>query len=295
VARFLGPVSAAGTYEFLVADLLHDPQFQRWTQTQVDSYINEARRQLVRDTGALRVLSQSYITQGQEAYSFGQVTGISITNGGSGYSTPPAVNFTGGGGVGAAATATISGGAVNSITFSSFGASYTSPPAVSFSGGGGSGAAATAGVLSVYVYDLLGVHIYWGTQRYALLWRPFREFSAIWRAFQQQAYQRQPGAWCVYGYNSIFIGPPPDQTYQVEFDTLQLPVDFVVGDTTTPEVVPSVLQDPIAYYAAYLAKKNSRNFGEAESLLNDYRRVVMECNAAYTGRLPSPYPSDARW
>ena len=40
-------------YEFQVSDLLHDPVNAKWTVPQIDSYINEARRQLVIDTGCL--------------------------------------------------------------------------------------------------------------------------------------------------------------------------------------------------------------------------------------------------
>ena len=71
----LGPSTTPGTYEFQVLDLLHDPNANRWSLPQVDGYINEARRQLVMDTGCLRSLQQSYLTQGTEQYTFGQVTG----------------------------------------------------------------------------------------------------------------------------------------------------------------------------------------------------------------------------
>ncbi|NBV43266.1 hypothetical protein EBR96_10955 [bacterium] len=71
---------------------------------------------------------------------------ITVTNGGSSYSSAPTVNFTGGGGTGAAATATVSGNAVTGITITNKGSGYTSAPTISFSGGGGSGAAATATV-----------------------------------------------------------------------------------------------------------------------------------------------------
>ncbi|HSZ58685.1 MAG TPA: glycosyl hydrolase family 28-related protein [Tepidisphaeraceae bacterium] len=71
----------------------------------------------------------------------GGVTSVSITNGGSGYSSSFAVTFTGGGGSGAAGTATASGGVVTSVTITSAGSGYTSPPTANFSAGGGTGAA----------------------------------------------------------------------------------------------------------------------------------------------------------
>ena len=79
------------------------------------------------------------------------VSGVSITAGGSGYATAPAVTFTGGGGTGAAGTAIVSGGVVVGVTITSGGSGYTSNPAVGFVGGGGTGATATAARSSVTV------------------------------------------------------------------------------------------------------------------------------------------------
>ena len=78
---------------------------------------------------------------------------ITITNGGTGYSSAPTVTLAGTTGAnagtpgsGAAATATVAGGAVTSITLNNGGLGFTNGAVVSFSGGGGSNAAATAEV-----------------------------------------------------------------------------------------------------------------------------------------------------
>lgn len=75
---------------------------------------------------------------------------VTITNGGSGYTTAPTVVFTGDGS-GATATATISGGQVTGVVFpgdsvlgKKIGSGYTSEPQVTFTGGDGTGATATA-------------------------------------------------------------------------------------------------------------------------------------------------------
>jgi hypothetical protein len=68
------------------------------------------------------------------------VTHIAITDGGTGLTLAPAVNFTP---PGAAATATIAGGTVTGIAVTS-GGSYSVAPAVTFTGGGGTVPAATA-------------------------------------------------------------------------------------------------------------------------------------------------------
>ncbi len=70
-----------------------------------------------------------------EVSSTKRVGSISITNGGSGYTTAT-VAFTGGGGSGAAGTVVLSGGAVQSITISNKGTGYTSAPTITISGDG---------------------------------------------------------------------------------------------------------------------------------------------------------------
>ena len=73
----------------------------------------------------------------------GSVASLTLTSGGTGYTGIPAVKLVGGGGNGATATAATTG-FVGSATVSSGGSGYTSAPAVGFSGGGGTGALATA-------------------------------------------------------------------------------------------------------------------------------------------------------
>jgi len=74
-----------------------------------------------------------------------QVVSITISNGGTGYTSAPTVELTGGDGTGATATAFINGsGVVTSIEITNAGSGYTSAPAVAFSGGDGSGAVAAS-------------------------------------------------------------------------------------------------------------------------------------------------------
>lgn len=58
------------------------------------------------------------------------VSSVVVTSGGSGYTTVPAVTFTGGGGTGAAATAVVTGGVVTSVNVTSGGTGYTTDPTV---------------------------------------------------------------------------------------------------------------------------------------------------------------------
>ena len=79
------------------------------------------------------------------------VTGLTLTAGGTGYTSAPAVTFTGGSGTGAAAVATISGGVITALTMTNSGTGYITVPAVTFVGGAGSSATATAIISSTSV------------------------------------------------------------------------------------------------------------------------------------------------
>jgi len=91
-----------------------------------------------------------------------QVRSVTITNGGSGYTSAPTVTIANpSSGITATATATISGGAVTDITITDGGSNYNSTPSVTFTGGGGSSAAGTAVISPInstplhigYLYD----------------------------------------------------------------------------------------------------------------------------------------------
>ena len=83
------------------------------------------------------------------------VASITVTDGGSSYTSAPQVTISGGGGSGATGTATISGGEVTAISVDTAGTGYLSPPTIVISGGGGNNATATA-VLSTEV-EVYGV------------------------------------------------------------------------------------------------------------------------------------------
>lgn len=68
------------------------------------------------------------------------ITGITVTNQGTGYTTPPAVTITGGEGTGAAAIAEISGGSVTGIRITNPGKGYPANTTVAIAGSGGASA-----------------------------------------------------------------------------------------------------------------------------------------------------------
>ncbi|MBV9957862.1 MAG: hypothetical protein JO360_05540, partial [Acidobacteria bacterium] len=86
-------------------------------------------------------LGPSLTTESQDL--LGQVTSLRVTSAGSGYTSAPTVEISGGGGTGATATAQVQNGAI-ALTLTGGGTGYTSDPTVTISGGGGTGATATA-------------------------------------------------------------------------------------------------------------------------------------------------------
>ena len=94
-------------------------------------------------TGDPNTVYVKYITGGSVTDSVQGIT-IDPTSQGNGFTVAPTVQISGGSGVGAAATAIISGGKVIAVNVISRGSGYTSNPQVVFIGGNGSGAIATA-------------------------------------------------------------------------------------------------------------------------------------------------------
>jgi hypothetical protein len=106
---------------------------------------DDAKREGLQSAWTANVLSVNATAVGRVART---VSAVTVTSGGTGYTSAPTVSFTGGGGTGATATATIAGGVVTGVNITNIGSGYTSAPTVAFSGGGGTGAAATATVPS---------------------------------------------------------------------------------------------------------------------------------------------------
>lgn len=72
------------------------------------------------------------------------VASVTVSAGGTGYTAPPTVGFSGGGGTGATGTAVLTDDVVTSVTITAPGTGYTSAPTVAFTGGDGTGATGTA-------------------------------------------------------------------------------------------------------------------------------------------------------
>jgi hypothetical protein len=85
------------------------------------------------DTLLLNSRDEYYAWNNSHKFAVGSVT---VVNGGQGYATAPDITFVGGGGIGATARATVSGGAITKITIISSGDNYLTPPAIVVNGTG---------------------------------------------------------------------------------------------------------------------------------------------------------------
>ena len=291
------------TYITLTRRLLHDANANFWTDQELTDDINNGRNRLIRDTGVNRVIQNTVAIQNQELYSFdnsaGTVSGVLVTNSGSGYTSVPNVTFSSGN---AAAYATISQtgeygsnavGSISSIVVTNGGSGYTTAPNVIITStdGNGSGAAAQAfltgmpqGLLTM---DIININLYWGNTRIPLRYLPWTQFNAELRFWQN--YVGRPIAYSMYGPNSFYLSPVPDQNYAIEVDTVVRPVPLVA--LTDVEInIPEPWQDPVPFYAAHIAKFKEQSYGEAELFKNQYLSKVQNVlSSTFTRRMPDPY------
>lgn len=278
-------------YRAAVRRLLHDSSGAFWSDAELTDYINQARRRIALDSGSIRGLFTFYLSADQESYPFqGAIASITVTAGGSGYTSAPTVSFSGGGGSGATATASISSGAVTSVTLTANGTSFTSAPTVSFSGGGGSGASATASILNAF--DILNISVNWGNSWITLAYVPFSEFQAKARFYRNM--RGQPAVWSkgpapdTSGGDYFYIFQIPSSSYAADIDAVLQPADLI--DDTTPEALRYPFTDCVAYYAAYLAKYKQQEINEALAFLRIYDELMRRgISSSFQRRIPNPY------
>lgn len=284
-----------------VQRLLHDASAQFWSVPELTDYVNESRIRTVRDTGCYRVLQNIYLSTGVETYNFGGVTGFNVTNGGSGYVqasttvtiTAPGVYLgpgpnNGQTGVTATAIATVTNGKITSIQVVNPGTFYWqgNAPYIVTIGGVGTGATATLTFIDAQTIDCNNVSFYWGQTRAMLGYRPWSVFNALARNYVN--YLGQPCLFSVYNYTQVYVCKIPDQTYQCDFDTVQIPPPLLTNATL--EVIPAVMADPVQYFAAHLAKIKSQRWDEADKFKQRYDEEILKAiNSSFTRRVPNPY------
>jgi len=276
-------MATLSSYITEVQRLLHDANSVFWSTQELTDYINDARERVARDTGCLRTL---------------QITATPISSTG-----VPATVWT----AGATVTAgdfvfnnifiyqVVTGGVLG-VTAPPYPSSgYTFPPSTPFTDGtatlqySGPAEIIPYGILTNgTTLDILNVNIYWGNSRIPLRYLPWSNFNAQLRYWQN--YVGRPICFSVYGQNTIYIGPVPDQAYVVEIDSTILPSSLTQQSPNAVDQITDPYTTPVPFYAAYKAKYKEQSYGEAEIYKQEYlKQVNAVLNSTFTRRIPDPY------
>jgi hypothetical protein len=290
-------MATLSTYITEVRRLLHDATGNFYTDSQLTDYINSARDRVVRDTGCLRMIqivqtpakvpassalnsvtpanptawaaSTSYTTS---QFIFSNIFIYQVTTAGTSGTTPPPYPQS----------------TQNNIT------NY--PPSTEFFNG-------TAGLTYVgnceNIYyaampsgdrtlDIININLYWGNTRVPLDYLAWTDFNVRLRFWQN--YIGRPLAFSNYGQSNIYIGPIPDEAYQLEIDTVILPLPLVTS--SEEDTIKDPYTSSIKFYAAYLAKYYEQSYGEAEIYKQEYnKQTASVLTSVFTRRIPTPYSS----
>ena len=277
--------------------LLHDPNAQAYSLTDLTRYINQARSRIALKSQCVRLLLRG-----------GTIVAINVTAGGSGYTSPPIVSIVGSGQL-AFAAAHISGGAVTSVTIIDGGWGYVTPPTtVQFAGGGGSGAAATASVdfsactttgqeivkfsqlnflatqtPGVFeVISVLGIACQWGAGSVykptlgEMTWTEFQAFRRI----NANQFVNFPVNYAKYGQGdagSFYLFPLPASVMSMDIDCCCLPTDL--AQDSDPEAIPLPWTLQVPYYAAWMAFNQSSRKDDADRMLAYLNQFIREDRA----------------
>jgi hypothetical protein len=276
-------MATLSSYITEVQRLLHDANAVFWSTSELTDYINDARERVARDTGCLRTLqiTSTPISNTGVAASI-WTAGATVNTGDFIFSNIFIYQVTSGGVLGADAPPYPA-------------ASYTFPPSTPFTNGTAtlqySGPAEIipfATLTNGNTLDILNVTIYWGNSRIPLRYLPWSNFNAQLRYWQN--YVGRPVCFSVYGQNTIYIGPVPDQAYVVEIDSTILPSSLSSTNPNVTDQITDPYTTPVAFYAAYKAKYKEQSYGEAEIYKQEYlKQVNAVLNSTFTRRIPDPY------
>jgi hypothetical protein len=290
-------MATLSTYITEVRRLLHDANGNFYSDSQLTDYINSSRERVVRDTGCLRTIQivqtpskvsasaalngatptnptawQASTAYALNAFIFSNIFIYQVTTAGTTDVTAPPYPIS----------------TQNNIT------NY--PPSTEFFNGT-CGLTYVGNCENIYyaampsgdrTLDIININLYWGNTRVPLDYLAWSDFNVRLRFWQN--YIGRPLAFSNYGQSNIYIGPIPDEAYQLEIDTVILPEPLV----TSTEV--DTIKDPyttsVKFYAAYLAKYYEQSYGEAEIYKQEYnKQTASVLTSVFTRRIPTPYSS----
>jgi len=306
-------MASLNTYLKDTTRLLRDARQESINPLDMIDHVNTARREVAMRAQCVRVLTPIS----------GSIVSASVTAGGSGYTSAPAVTITAPdfpSGMGAfpngsqaTAQALISGGKVVTVDINYGGYGYFQPQ-ISFSDGGGTGAAAKPVLsattqfsqgLEVYnyadidlsafpgagaIYYARTVSVIYANYRYTLYISSFSDYQAMIRQYPFQ-YQYVPAFAAQFGQGtagSLFVYPLPSQAYQYELDCLCLPQDLKTD--LSVEIIPDPWSEAVKYFTAHLCYLDLQNYNAAKFYLELFdMHLLRYSNYARIGRAPNRY------
>ena len=283
-----------------VQRLLHDANLNFYTQQQLTDYINSARERVVRDTGCLRQIVVTQVPTIQGGTPTAWVANTTVTAGSYVFSNIFIYQYVTGGTSGLTAPPYPASGANNYSNY---------PPSTPFADGTATlqyvgnceiitfeNLSSILGTMPLSissgntVLDVLNINLYWGNTRVPLDYAQWSVFNAKLRFWQN--YIGRPLAFSVYSQNRIYLGPVPDQSYQVEVDCVVLPNALSLTTVTATDVINDPYTGAVKFYAAYLAKYYEQSFGEAEIYKQEYTKQIGSIlGSVFTRRIPTMYGS----
>ena len=277
-------MATLSSYLTEVQRLLHDANSVFWSESELTDYINEAREEVVRDTGCLRNLQISYTPlapDGTAATIWTQ--GATVATGEYLFSNIFIYEVMSGGVLGTSAPPYPSGANVF-------------PPSTTFADGTATLKYVANAEIIPYAalpqgdntLDVINVTLYWGNSRIPLRYLAWSDFNAQLRYWQN--YVGRPVCFSTYGQKALYISPVPDQSYTIEVDTVMLPSPLSLSTPNAVDEIKAPYTNPVQFYAAYKAKYKEQSYGEAEIFKQQYLKDVQGVlNSVYTRRIPNPY------
>ena len=264
---------ALNAYIAATQRLVHDTAGQRYSTTDLTTYINTARSQLALEGECVRFL---YGLDGMLSLAGTTVSGSPIISGIT--STSGLQNGWGLYGTGIPNNATVASFTGTSITMSAnataTGATtvntqiqtvinqetYLMPTDVSLG----------AGVKNIIQLKSISINFggAQGSNQYMLSQLDFTALQAYYR-FYGPNLVGNPAIWARYQ-SKVYLRPIPSQTYPMQWDTVCSVIDLV--NDASVEAIPYPFTDCIPYFAAYLALMNSQRPQDADNMFKLYEQ-----------------------
>ena len=270
--------------------LLHDTAGQRYSISDLTTYINSARSQLALEGECVRFLygldgivctgvfntASSSITGITGLGTLDTITGWNVWSAGcpSGtivYSSTGGTSIVMYGQTGSAQNASVSG--TLSMVVSPPNATATNKEVYALP----TSVSATLGIQSIIQVKSVSINYggYSGSNQYMLQQTDFTYLQAYYR-FYGPNLTGNPAVFARYQGN-IFLRPIPSQIYPMQWDTICSVVNLV--DDTTPEAIPYPFTDCVSYFAAYLALMNSQRAADADAMFKLYDQFARRARA----------------